>query len=401
MRAETTGDFRTYYNANYGKSFIFVENGITFSVYPDGEFDFYINDRVNVGANVSFGNSSLTFNSGFNYNPFVQYDDYGAVIQVENIPIYYDFYGRVSQIGDVNIWYRNGRLRRIGGMRVFYNDLGYFNYCTGYINVYNRFYVYRPFHRFFVRPAIGYCQVFTTPYRRYYYPVRYTYYRPYYHNYRRSYARVGRPYHHYDRGYKRDRIYRNDRRVAVRKNHGRNEYGHRRGTNRYANNRSEVSSRTARRTTTARTGNEIRNSVNRSSVVRRTDPDSRTVRRTVTSREHSSNRGTKKVNTRTNVQKKEGRSVTRSYKPVERRSPAVTRNNGESNKRDSYKKTNKVYQNRTKSAKTVSSRPQSRTSRNADLARSSSKGRSSKTVQRSSRDKKVEKPKYQNSRRVR
>ena len=26
----------------YDNSFIFIENGITFSVYPDGEFDFYI-----------------------------------------------------------------------------------------------------------------------------------------------------------------------------------------------------------------------------------------------------------------------------------------------------------------------------------------------------------------------
>src|SRR5690606_41900752 len=33
----------------YGNSFIFVENGVTFSVYPDGEFDFYMDNRVNVG----------------------------------------------------------------------------------------------------------------------------------------------------------------------------------------------------------------------------------------------------------------------------------------------------------------------------------------------------------------
>ena len=34
----------------YGNSFIFVENGVTFSVYPDGEFDFYIDNQVNVGV---------------------------------------------------------------------------------------------------------------------------------------------------------------------------------------------------------------------------------------------------------------------------------------------------------------------------------------------------------------
>jgi len=100
---------------NYSNSFIFVENGITFSVYRDGEFDFFIDNRVNVGANVNFGRTNITFNSGFDYSPFTQYDDYGAVIQVENVPIFYDFYGRVSQIGDVNIFYnRFGRVNRVG-----------------------------------------------------------------------------------------------------------------------------------------------------------------------------------------------------------------------------------------------------------------------------------------------
>jgi hypothetical protein len=76
----------------YNNSFIFVENGITFSVYPDGEFDFYIDNRVNVGANVNFGSTNITFNSGYDYNPYVQYDDYGAVIQVQNVPVVYFYY---------------------------------------------------------------------------------------------------------------------------------------------------------------------------------------------------------------------------------------------------------------------------------------------------------------------
>ena len=83
--AASTDDKVALRNAfNFGNSFIFVENGITFSVYPDGEFDFYINDRVNVNAHVGVGPIGVTFNSGYNYNPYVQYDDYGAIIQVEN-----------------------------------------------------------------------------------------------------------------------------------------------------------------------------------------------------------------------------------------------------------------------------------------------------------------------------
>lgn len=217
-KAATIEDKVATVNYRYGNSFIFVENGVTFSVYPDGEFDFYIDNRVNVGVGARVGNVGITFNSGYNYNPFVQYDDYGAVIQVENIPIYYDYYGRVSQIGGVDVWYRNGRVRRLGGLNVFYNG-GVFSHYTGFINIYNRGYVYRPFHRWFARPAVGFCNVWTSPYRRWYNPVRYTWYRPYRNNYRRAYAQIGRE-HRYNRT-RRSKVYRNDNRVAVRENRGR------------------------------------------------------------------------------------------------------------------------------------------------------------------------------------
>ncbi|MDT7827061.1 hypothetical protein RQM65_00095 [Pricia sp. S334] len=196
----------------YDDSFIFVEDGITFSVYPDGEFDFYIENQV------SGRRHGITFNSGYNYNPYVQYDDYGAVIQVENVPVFYDHYGRVVQIGDVDIDYRRNRVRRVGGMHVYYNRRGFYDYHTGYINVFNRHYLYRPFHAFFARPAVELCLVYNRPYRRYYSPVRYTYYSPYHYNTRRAYAKIGRPHRYSKVRSERSRIYRNDRRVAVRDN---------------------------------------------------------------------------------------------------------------------------------------------------------------------------------------
>ncbi len=208
----------THFSRGYGNSFIFVENGITFSVYPDGEFDFYIDQafegRVNVHGRR--GSLSLTFNSGYDYSPYVQYDDYGAVIQVENVPIYYDYYGRVSRIGDVDIYYDNRRLYRVGGLYVHYDSYGVFSHCTGYINPFNRRYVYYPYHRYFVRPAVSLCLVSYNPYRRYYAPVRYTYYKPYVNNYRRTYAKVGREYRYNSRNSRRT-TYVNDRRVTERR----------------------------------------------------------------------------------------------------------------------------------------------------------------------------------------
>src|SRR5690606_19778039 len=135
------------YAYGYGNSFIFVEDGITFSVYPDGEFDFYIDNVNYIGANVNLGNTNISFNSGFRYDAYVQYDDYGAVLQIENTPIYYDYYGRVSRVGSVDIYYNSGRIARVGGLYVHYNHNGIFSHHTGYINAYNRTYVHRPYYR--------------------------------------------------------------------------------------------------------------------------------------------------------------------------------------------------------------------------------------------------------------
>lgn len=375
MQAKTGKEtIRTYFN--YGKSFVFVENGVTFSVYPDGEFDFYINDRVNVGAQVSFGNSNITFNSGYNYNPFVQYDDYGAVIQVQNVPIYYDYYGRVNQIGGINIWYRNNRVRRIGGLHVYYNNRGYFDYYRGYINIYNRHYVYRPYHGYFVRPAIGFCQVFPNPYRRYYYPVRYTYYRPYHHNYRRAYAAIGKPYHHYDRGYRRSKIYRNDRRVAVRKNHVRNDYNERRGSDRYAGNRGDKYAKTVRRTATTRSTNGSRTNINRSSVVRNSEPGRKSVKRTIANNKRPSNRSTVRTSSRDNTVKTNRRSITNSRKELPKRTQAVSRSSTTSKNRNKNQGSNRTYTRKIKSSKTVTSRPSNRTARSSEMVRRSTPQRS-------------------------
>ena len=235
----------------FNNSFIFVEGGITFSVYPDGEFDFYIDQVSGVNANVNFRNTNITFNSGFNYNPFVQYDDYGAVIQVENIPVYYDFYGRVTQVGNVDIRYNNGRIHRLGGMSVYYNRNGFYSHHSGFINIYNRNYVYAPFHGFFVRPALNFCLVYDRPYRRFYNPVRYSYYAPYYNNSRVIYANIGRE-HRYDNNVhqRRANVYRNDNRVAVRENSSRRTEAYRTNS-------------TVNRNATGRSSNIDRNSVSR------------------------------------------------------------------------------------------------------------------------------------------
>ncbi|PWK19781.1 hypothetical protein [Xanthomarina spongicola] len=176
----------------YGNSFIFVENGIEFSVFPDGQFDFYM-PSYGPNINVSAPGISISFNSGYDYNPYLQYDEFGAIIQIQHVPIYYDFYGRVTQIGNVNVNYnRYGYVTRVGGLFIHYNRYYRFSHYTGYINSYNRYYVYRPWHTYYRVPAYNHCVVYHTPYRQYYAPVRYAYSKPYTNNYRRTTAVASR-----------------------------------------------------------------------------------------------------------------------------------------------------------------------------------------------------------------
>jgi hypothetical protein len=108
----------------YGKSYIFVVDSVEFSVFPDGQFDFtYIgNNNISLSTNAV----NISYNSGYNYDMFLQYDQYGAVLQIENIPIYYDEFGRIAQAGDVEIRYNQSRIVRVGGLQIYYNSYGYF-----------------------------------------------------------------------------------------------------------------------------------------------------------------------------------------------------------------------------------------------------------------------------------
>lgn len=363
--ATNENSLATNFVRGYGNSFIFVEDGVTFSVFPDGEFDFYMDSRVNVGVGAQIGNVGITFNSGYNYNPFVQYDDYGAVIQVENIPIFYDYYGRVSQIGNVDIWYNNGRLRRIGGLHIYYNR-GVFSHYTGFINVYNRYYVYRPFHRYFARPAIGFCNVYTSPYRRYYSPVRYTYYAPYRYNERRAYARVGKVYRNENR-YRRDNIYRNDKRVSVRDN---NSY--RRGdsgrSNRY------VEQNTFRKgNAVTRSDNSVKRQNNGTKAVRRSEYK-RTENVSRPNRTVTQNKVTRTPNSRSVTQRKvtttpDSRTVTRTTKSTYNRPQTPNRST----------KDRSVVSRGNDSKKTVSRTSRSTVSRSTGNVRKSSSARTAES----------------------
>lgn len=163
-------------NPHYSNSIIFVEGGIEFAVFPDGQFDFTVlNNNAHLSLNYYNDNVAFSFNTGYGLDAYVQYDSYGAPIQIMDVPVFYDYYGRVNQVGNIHIAYINGRLHRVGGMYVYYGPDGHFHRFSGYISPYYRSYVYRPYHSYYRIPAANYCIVYNRPYRRYYSPVRYSY----------------------------------------------------------------------------------------------------------------------------------------------------------------------------------------------------------------------------------
>lgn len=171
------------WNSNSNQAFIFTENGIEFSVFQDGQFDFFIpNSGPNVSAGFRTSNVNFSFNTGYNYNPYVQYDSYGAVIQIQNTPIFYDNFGRIHQVGSIYMDYTSlGRLNRIGGLQLFYRNNMLWRQ-SGFINHINRSYVWRPWHNYYAMPAAQFNLIGYYPYRQFYVPVRHIYYRPYINN---------------------------------------------------------------------------------------------------------------------------------------------------------------------------------------------------------------------------
>ena len=346
----STSESTARYNAVFdGSKYVFVENGIEFSLFPDGEFDFYIPEYVQgVDVNVNAGPVGISFNTGYDYDSYVQYDNYGAVIQIEDTPLYYDNYGRLSRAGDVRINYRNNRITRVGGLYVHYNNYGVYSHYTGFINAYNRSYVFHPYHNFFYRPLFNRCLVWTTPYRKSYTPVRYSY------RYHRN---------NYYRGYSNGYVNGNRKFIKPRTGRVAHTNGRRGNVDR--------SNRSFRKVNT--TSNR-----NRTSVVRNSN------KRNNASRSTSSNRNTSRaiVSNNTNRTKRVTRVNTTRTTPTTK--PSTNRNTRTTTKRSvpsrSTKATNNSYRSTPK--RTTQRSSSSRTK----VASTNNTNRSSKTSSRSTRN---------------
>jgi hypothetical protein len=106
----------------------FIERGIEFFVFPNGEFDFNTRPEDSQGDYFykGAGKRGITVQARrpINYGTRIEHDSFGRVRRVGNTFINYDNRDRVSRIGTVYLKYNRIALAQIGGMRFVYNRRG-------------------------------------------------------------------------------------------------------------------------------------------------------------------------------------------------------------------------------------------------------------------------------------
>ncbi|MBW1295124.1 hypothetical protein [Aquimarina litoralis] len=124
----------------YVQPIVFVENGVKFLVYPNGEVDFRTPRRRNY-QNLNWNSSN--FNSPGRTRDYrrhsnrftVRYDYYGRLKRVGLITIGYNRFDQVRRIGSVLIRYnRRGKVSKIGGLHIYYGKRGRIRHIEGHVH---------------------------------------------------------------------------------------------------------------------------------------------------------------------------------------------------------------------------------------------------------------------------
>lgn len=140
------------YSVDYrnAEPILFMERGIEFYVFPDGQFDF--NTRPSGprrgATNVTYGAPGVhtaTHYGPANYGVRVEHDNFGRVRRIGNVFINYDGYNRVKRVGSVYMKYNSFALAQVGGLRILYDRRGHIIDVIGCVNGWNQGYTYNPY----------------------------------------------------------------------------------------------------------------------------------------------------------------------------------------------------------------------------------------------------------------
>jgi len=120
-------NYRTGYMSVYDAEPIqFVERGVKFYVFLDGEFDFNTHPNRHTQTDYLYKSSrrSTKVRSRSNRGVRIERDYRGKIRRIGNVFISYNRYGKVRRIGNVFVDYRFRQLSKVGGLRVIYNHWG-------------------------------------------------------------------------------------------------------------------------------------------------------------------------------------------------------------------------------------------------------------------------------------
>ncbi|NLP56685.1 hypothetical protein [Lutibacter sp. B1] len=109
------------YNTVKIQPIVFVENGIKFSVLPNGEFKF---SKLNLNTLYSHRNPRFERNRSV----AIVRNFKGQITQVGNVPIFYTRTGKVAQIGAIDLKYKHGKLQKVGNLHIINNPNGKVKY---------------------------------------------------------------------------------------------------------------------------------------------------------------------------------------------------------------------------------------------------------------------------------
>ncbi|PHR74026.1 MAG: hypothetical protein COA67_01285 [Lutibacter sp.] len=140
-------NYRTGYMSIYDAEPIqFVERGIKFYVFLDGEFDFNTKPNRHTQTDYLYKTSRRSTRVRSNRGVRIDRDYKGRIRRIGNVFINYNRYGKVRRIGKVFVDYRHRKMSNVGNLRVIYNHRGKVRYIGnvkrhtygyGYYNDYN------------------------------------------------------------------------------------------------------------------------------------------------------------------------------------------------------------------------------------------------------------------------
>ena len=136
-------------NLRFDDPISFVERGIEFFVFPNGDFDFNTRPQDSQGdyfyRTAGKKSADVSLRRPVNYGVLIEHDSFGRVRRIGNTFINYDHRDRVYRIGSVYMRYNRFALSQIGGMQLVYNHRGEIIDCIGEVKGYrNNAYTYNP-----------------------------------------------------------------------------------------------------------------------------------------------------------------------------------------------------------------------------------------------------------------